>query len=59
MGINMDNKINSFSFKQYKNWTMKNACMRPGALEMLEKPSRMTNTLFYPNGETKYDPKSN
>ncbi|CAB4121845.1 hypothetical protein UFOVP20_15 [uncultured Caudovirales phage] len=56
----MDNKVKDDIFlnKQYKGWTMKSACHRPGALEVLEKPSRMANTLFYPNGDTKYDPPS-
>ena len=60
MGGNMDNKVKDDIFlnKQYKGWTMKSACHRPGALEVLEKPSRMANTLFYPNGDTKYDPPS-
>ena len=52
-------KNDEFSFKQYKSWTMQSACQRVGALDILSKPSRMTNTLFFPNGSTKHDPKSN
>ena len=48
-------KNDVFLNKQYKSWTMKSACQRPGALEVLAKPSRMVNTLFYPDGSTKYD----
>ena len=48
-----------FNFTQYKSWTMKTACHRKGGLKVLQNPSRMANTLFYPNGEVKYDPKSN
>ena len=52
----MKNKNDIFLNKQYKVWTMQQACMRPGALEILAKPSRMSNTLFYPNGRTVYAP---
>ena len=57
----MDNKVKNDIFlnKQYKSWTMQSACQRVGALDILAKPSRMTNTLFFPDGSTKHDPKSN
>lgn len=48
-----------FSFKQYQSWTLEQASSRTGALDILAKPSRIANTLFYPNGDTKYDPQSN
>lgn len=59
-GVNMDNKVKDDIFlnKQFKSWTMQSACQRVGALDILSKPSRMANTLFYPNGEVKYDPSS-
>lgn len=47
-----------FNFKQYKSWTLEQASTRKGALDILSNPSRMANTLFYPNGEVKYDPAS-
>ena len=31
---------------------------RPGSMTILEAPSRMANTLFYPDGTTKYDKSS-
>jgi len=49
-------KKQDVSFKQYKSWTMQSASTRTGALDILSKPSRIVNTLFYPNGDTKYDP---
>lgn len=32
--------------------------VRPGSMTVLEAPSRMANTLFYPDGTTKYDKSS-
>ena len=29
---------------------MRKVATRPGALDVLDKPSRMANTLFFPNG---------
>lgn len=52
-------KSDKYSFKQYKNWTLEQASTRKGALDILSKPSRIVNTLFYPNGSTKHDAKSN
>lgn len=50
---------NTFSFTQYKSWTIEQASTRKGALWLLAKPSRIANTLFYPNGDIKHDPQSN
>jgi hypothetical protein len=33
--------------------------VRPGSMTVLEAPSRMANTLFYPTGEIKRDEKPN
>jgi hypothetical protein len=32
--------------------------VRPGSMDVLAAPSRMANTLFYPDGTTKYDKSS-
>jgi hypothetical protein len=32
--------------------------VRPGSMDVLAAPSRMANTLFYPDGTTKYDQSS-
>ena len=34
----------------YKGFKLADVVFRPGALVMLEKPSRMCNTLYFPNG---------
>lgn len=34
----------------YKGFKMADVVHRPGALSVLAYPSRMCNTLFYPNG---------
>ena len=52
----MKNKDDVFENKKYKMWTMKESCLRIGALEVLAKPSRMANTLFYPAGHIEYAP---
>ena len=49
----------AFTFPQYKSWTLEQASTRNGALDILTKPSRIANTLFYPNGDIKYDPQPN
>jgi hypothetical protein len=32
---------------------------RPGSMDVLAAPSRMANTLYYPNGEVKYEKSAN
>lgn len=32
--------------------------VRPNSMDVLAAPSRMANTLFYPDGTTKYDKSS-
>lgn len=43
------------SSKQLKMFTLEQAAMRPNSLDILAMPSRMANTLYYPNGKTKKD----
>jgi len=31
--------------------TLEQSCLRPGALEILKAPSRISHTLFYPSGK--------
>lgn len=42
--------------KEYKGFTLAQVCHRTGSLTILSNPSRMHNTLHYPNGEKKFDP---
>lgn len=42
--------------KEYKGFSLKDICRRQGALEVLKNPSRMNNTLYYPDGKTKFEP---
>jgi hypothetical protein len=42
--------------KEYKGFTLQQVCHRKGALDILLNPSRMSNTLFYPNGKVEYAP---
>ena len=42
--------------KEYKGFTLEQMCHRTGSLKILSNPSRMNNTLFYPNGEKKFEP---
>jgi hypothetical protein len=52
------NKIEKLvSSKALKMFTLEQVAMRPNSLTILAKPSRMSNTLFYPNGEIKWNVK--
>lgn len=52
------NKIEKLvSSKRLKMFTMEQVAMRPNCLVILQKPSRMANALFYPNGEIKWNVK--
>lgn len=42
--------------KEYKGFSLTQVCYRIGSLKILSNPSRMHNTLHYPNGEKKFDP---
>jgi hypothetical protein len=35
---------------EYRGLNMQTIAMRPGALDVLNRPSRVRNTLFFPNG---------
>ena len=43
------------SSKQLKIFTLEQAAMRQNSLNILAMPSRMANTLYYPNGMVKKD----
>jgi hypothetical protein len=45
-------EVASFKKGMYKGMTLKQIATRPNCMDILEKPSRMANTLFYPNGTT-------
>jgi len=42
----------AFNKGNYKGLSMSKVAMRPNALVMLSKPSRIGDVLFYPNGDT-------
>ena len=45
------NKVEKLvSSKRLKMFTLEQAAMRPNCLNILKKPSRMANSLFYPDG---------
>jgi hypothetical protein len=45
------NKVEKLvSSKRLKMFTLEQAAMRPNSLTILAKPSRMANTLYYPDG---------
>lgn len=43
-------KIDKFDRPPYKGFTLAQAAMRPNSLKVLEKPSRIVNSLIYPDG---------
>jgi hypothetical protein len=43
-------KIDKFDRPAYKGFTLAQAAMRPNSLKVLEKPSRIVNSLLYPDG---------
>ena len=43
--------------KAYGGQDIRKIAMRPGSLDVLEKPSRIGSTLFYPDGTILKDPK--
>jgi hypothetical protein len=42
---------------EYRGINMQTIAMRPGALEVLNKPSRVQGTLYFPNGTILKDKK--
>ena len=48
-------KISKFDRPEYRP---PKRFVRPNSMTVLEAPSRMANTLFYPDGTTKYDKSS-
>jgi hypothetical protein len=51
---NKPEKISKFDRPEYKPLKR---FVRPGSMTVLEAPSRIHNTLFYPNGEVKHEKK--
>ena len=52
------NKVKKLvSSKRLKMFTLEQVATRPNCLVILQKPSRMANTLFYPDGEIKWNVK--
>jgi len=45
-------QVASFKKGIYKGMMLKQIAMRPNSMRILEKPSRIHNTLYYPNGTT-------
>jgi hypothetical protein len=45
-------KISKFDRPEYRP---PKRFVRPGSMDVLEAPSRIHNTLFYPDGTTKHD----
>ena len=37
---------------EYKGFKLRDVATRPGSIDMLDLPSRIGNTLYYPNGDT-------
>ena len=48
---NKEEKINKFDRPPY---IPKPTYSRPGSMTILQAPTRIANTLYYPNGEVKY-----
>jgi hypothetical protein len=44
--------INRFNKGQYKGMKLSAIATRPNSMDILRKPSRIHNTLFYPDGTT-------
>ena len=38
----------------YKGFTLEQCATRPNSLDLLKRPSRIENTLFYPDGRIEY-----
>lgn len=47
-----DTKINKFDRPAY---VPKPSHIRPNSMTILQAPTRIANTLYYPNGDVKYD----
>lgn len=43
-------EVASFRKGMYKGLTLKQIATRPNCMDILNKPSRVVNTLFYPDG---------
>jgi hypothetical protein len=54
----MRNKdVQLVSTKTYKGFDLRKVAMRPNSLAILDRPSRVASTLFYPNGTILKDAK--
>jgi hypothetical protein len=45
-------EVASFNKGMYKGINLRRIATRPNCMDILEKPSRVVNTLFYPDGTT-------
>jgi hypothetical protein len=43
-------EVASFKKGMYKGMVLERIATRPGCMDILSKPSRVINTLFYPDG---------
>jgi len=43
-------EVASFKKGMYRGLTLKQIATRPNCMDILSKPSRVVNTLFYPDG---------
>jgi len=50
----MSEKIDYMERPEYKGFTLEQCATRPNSLDLLYKPSRIKNTLFYPDGRIEY-----
>jgi hypothetical protein len=50
----MSEKIDYMKRPEYKGFTLEQCATRPNSLDLLYKPSRIANTLFYPDGRIEY-----
>jgi hypothetical protein len=50
----MKEKIDYMKQPDYKGFTLEQCATRPNSLDLLYKPSRIENTLFYPDGRIEY-----
>jgi len=50
----MSEKIDYMERPEYKGFTLEQCATRPNSLDLLYKPSRIENTLFYPDGRIQH-----
>jgi hypothetical protein len=50
----MSEKIDLMKRPDYKGFTLEQCATRPNSLDILKNPSRIDNSLFYPDGRIEY-----